>query len=312
MIPALMALGLYRAALASEEDRDSAAGTAPSLHQESEPRTALMYARECEQHLGPVPKFRFEDAIEIPITQNGTQVEVTATNRWATLNNCDTPAAFGDPCQLGNRVGRYIGKNKDGSPNPDVVWVTFYRDGGLGVIGHNMKTGATGFMTTENTGPMGDIPRPGEPRYNKTWAPPHVVAKDGCVKCHMADPFLHTPWIDQVRDPNNPDEPLVPLIGDVDSPYFVIGKEFPPPPGRTRGEPYATYPEHLENNKCVECHAPQCVPEFFNVKLDELKMHQPFTMKKEKRERWAIDREAIREYCRSLNITYFEKDPRDD
>ena len=36
-----------------------------------------MYARECEKHLGPFPKFRYEDAIEIPITQKGKRVIVT-------------------------------------------------------------------------------------------------------------------------------------------------------------------------------------------------------------------------------------------
>ncbi|MGB7328370.1 MAG: hypothetical protein WBD31_26065 [Rubripirellula sp.] len=151
------------------------------------------------------------------------------------------------------------------------------------------------------------------PGYEKAWQPPSVVAQDGCVKCHMADPFLHTPWIDQVRVANDPDETLVPLIADADSPYFVIGEEFPAPPGRKPGEAYATIPKHLEGNKCVECHAPQCVPEFFNVKLDELKMSAPFhTLKKETRERWIKDRNAVQAYCRSLEIQYFEAESDDD
>ena len=109
-----------------------------------------------------------------------------------------------------------------------------------------------------------------------------------------------------MRDPKKPEEPLVPLIADVDSPYFVIGEEFPTPPGRKPGAIYATIPKHLEGNKCVQCHAPQCVPDFFNVKLDELKMSAPFhTMEMETREQWVKDREAIREYCRSLDIQYF-------
>jgi len=41
--------------------------------------------------------------------------------------------------QTGNKVGRYQGKNTDGSENPDIVFITFCRDGGLGVIGHNWK-----------------------------------------------------------------------------------------------------------------------------------------------------------------------------
>ena len=283
---------------------------AQATREEASARTALMYARECEKHLGPFPKFRYEDAIEIPITQNGKRVIVTAENIGKNLKSCDKPAAFGAPCQLGNRVGRYQGIKANGSPNPEVVFVTFFRDGGLGVIGHNMKTGATCFLSVQDEfDPKQGLPTPDEPKYNKAWQPPTVVGRDGCVKCHMADPFLHSPWIDQVRDPKNPEEPLVPLIADVDSPYFVIGKEFPTPPGRRPGAIHATIPKPLEGNKCVECHAPQCVPEFFNVKLDELKMSAPFhTMEMETRNQWVKDREAIREYCRSLDIQYFEQE----
>ncbi|MCP4786427.1 MAG: hypothetical protein GY878_23045 [Fuerstiella sp.] len=276
--------------------------------------TALMYARECEKHLGPLPKFRFKDAREIPTYQNGKRVIVTEANLWKSLSKGDIPAAFGEAFQLGNRVGRYQGKKKDGSPNPDVVFVSFYRDGGLGVIGHNMKTGATCFLSVEDgTDVRGDVPTPDMPGYEKAWQPPSVVAQDGCTKCHMADPFLHTPWIDQVRAANDPDETLVPLIADADSPYFVIGEEFPAPPGRKPGEAHATIPKHLEGNKCVECHAPQCVPEFFNVKLDELKMSAPFhTLEKETRERWIKDRDAVRAYCRSLGIQHFDSENGDD
>lgn len=276
------------------------------VQENSSSRTALMYARECEKHLGPFPKFRYEDAIEIPITQNGKRVIVTAENIGKNLRSGDKPAAFGAPYQLGNRVGRYQGIKSDGSSNPDVAFVTFFRDGGLGVIGHNMKTGATCFLSIKDeiSGKQ-NLPTPDEPEYDKSWQPPAVVAADGCVKCHMADPFLHSPWIDQVRDPKNPELTLVPLIADFDSPYFVIGKEFPTPPGRNPGAILATIPKHLEGNKCIECHAPQCVPDFFNVKLDELKMSAPFhTMDKETRERWIKDRDAIREYCRSLDIEY--------
>lgn len=280
---------------------------AQAAPEEASARTALMYARECEKHLGPFPKFRYEDAIEIPITRNGKRVIVTAENIGKNLKSCDKPAAFGAPCQLGNRVGRHQGTRADGSPNPDVVFVTFFRDGGLGVIGHDMKTGATCFLSVQDDfDPRQGLPTPNDPGYDRAWQPPRVVAEDGCVKCHMADPFLHSPWIDQVRDPKNPEQPLVPLIGDVDSPYFVIGAEFPAPPGRKPGAIHATIPKHLEGNKCVQCHAIQCVPEFFNVKLDELKMSAPFhTMEMETRAQWIEDREAIRAYCRSLDIQYF-------
>lgn len=282
----------------------------PAVEDEASERTALMYARECEQHLGPFPEFRYEEAIEIPITQGGEAVIVTSENIGKNLKSCDKPAAFGAPCQLGNRVGRYQGRDANGTPNPAVVFVTFFRDGGLGVIGHNTESGATCFLSVKDEiDPRQGLPTPNDPTYNEAWQPPTIVGRDGCVKCHMADPFLHSPWIDQVRDPMNPEKPLVPLVADVDSPYFVIGKEFPAPPGRKSGAIHATIPKHLEGNKCVECHAPQCVPDFFNVKLDELQMSAPFhTMEVETRAQWVNDRNALREYCRSLDIRYFTQE----
>ena len=60
--------------------------------------TALSYARQCEKHLGPLPNFSCSKAVEIPITQNGKRV-------FQDVDWCDMPAAFGDPCQVGNRVG---------------------------------------------------------------------------------------------------------------------------------------------------------------------------------------------------------------
>ena len=122
----------------------------PTVEDGTSARTALMYARECEQHLGPFPKFRYEDAIEIPITQNGEVVLVTSGNIGKNLKSCDKPAAFGAPCQLGNRVRRYQGFDANGTPNPAVIFVTFFRDGGLGVIGHNTESGATCFLSVKD------------------------------------------------------------------------------------------------------------------------------------------------------------------
>ena len=171
------------------------------IEEKASARTALMYARECEKHLGPLPNFRYEDAIEIPITQSGKRIIVTADSIGKNLKSCDKPAAFGAPCQLGNRVRRYQGIHAHGSTNLDVVFATFFRDGGLGVIGHNMKTGARCFLSVKDeVDSRQGLPTPDPPKYNKVCHPPTVVGRDGCVKCHMADPFLYSPWIDQVRD----------------------------------------------------------------------------------------------------------------
>ena len=42
-----------------------------------------------------------------------------------------------------------------------------------------------------------------------------LVAADSCQNCHMASPFLHTPAVDQLMDPENPTELLIPFTRNI-------------------------------------------------------------------------------------------------
>jgi len=256
-------------------------------------RSALDYAYECEEVLGPLPKFSCADAIEVPATKNGNPVtfpEGEEGNGSTDPNDCDHPWAFGMACQTGNKVGRYQGLNTDGSENPDVVFITFCRDGGLGVIGHKLSTGETCFFSIVDNGDPNNSPKPGERRYNKAWMKPRVVAADKCQNCHMASPFLHTPAVDQLRNPSDTSESLVPFTGN--NPYSIIGQEFHQP--------------HTTNiqNSCTSCHRPQCTQHFENYPLDELTMPPPFQNATDF-DHSSIsdaDRQAIRDWCNTLNL----------
>jgi hypothetical protein len=256
-------------------------------------RTALDYAYECEEIFGPLPKFSCADAIEVPATKNGIPVTFPSTeegNGSTNPNDCDCPWAFGMACQTGNKVGRYQGINADGSENPDVVFITFCRDGGLGVIGHKLSTGKTCFFSIVDNGDPDNSPKPGESGYNDAWMKPSVVAADKCINCHMASPFLHTPAIDQLRNPADTSELLVPFTGN--NPYSVIGQEF--------HQPYTT---NIQNS-CTSCHRPQCTQHFENYPLDELTMPPPFQNATDF-DHSSIsdaDRQAIRNWCNTLNL----------
>jgi len=254
------------------------------------PRTALEYAYVCETVLGQLPKFSCADAIEVPTTKNGTPVTGNGSNN---PNDCDHPWAFGMACQTGNKVGRYSGLNPDGSVNPDVVFITFCRDGGLGVIGHKLSTGETCFFSIVDGSDENNPPKPGEDGYNETWMTPAVVAADNCQNCHMASPFLHTPAVDQLMNPDNPTELLVPSTGN--NPYSIIGEEF--------HQPYTT---NIQNS-CTSCHRPQCTQHFENYPLDELVMPPPFQNATDFDHSTIsnADREAIRNWCNSLNLPQF-------
>lgn len=253
-------------------------------------RTALEYAYECEETLGPLPRFSFDDAIEVPTTKNGIQLNSDSSNYL----DCDHPWAFGMACQTGNKIGRYQGINSDGSENLDVVFITFFRDGGLGVIGNKISTGETCFFSILDGVENNNLPIPGESGYNEKWMTPSAVAADKCVDCHMSSPFLHTPAVDQLQHPQIPNELLVPLTSN--QPYSVVGQEF--------GQPKTAL---FTNNQCTACHRPQCTSNFQNYPLDELKMPAPFlnATNFDHSDIATMDRQEIREWCKTLGLDLF-------
>ena len=256
-------------------------------------RSALEYAYECENELGPLPRFSCSDAVEVPATKNGVQVSFPETeegNGSENINDCDHPWAFGMACQTGNKVGRYRGLNSDGTENTDVVFITFCRDGGLGVIGYKYSTGETCFFSIRDNYNPNNPPKPGEDGYNDAWMTPKMVADDKCVNCHMASPFIHSPAVDQLKNPMDTSELLVPTTGY--EPYIVIGDEFQQP-----------YTSDIQNS-CTTCHRPQCTEHFQNYPLDELIMPPPFENVNDYDHSIISneDREAIREWCNTLNL----------
>ena len=256
-------------------------------------RTAEVHAYECEDALGPLPRFSCADAVEVPTTKDGVPVTFPGGEEGSGStdpSDCDHPWAFGMACQTGNRVGRYQGLNVDGSENTDVVFITFCRDGGLGVIGYKFSTGETCFFSIIDGADSNNTPLPGETGYNDSWMSPQVVADDRCMNCHMADPFLHTPAIDQLKIPNT-DELLVPITAN--GPYTIIGAEFQ--------QPITT---NFDNNQCVSCHRPQCTTHFQNYPLDELVMPPPFldATNFDHSNIANADRQAIRDWCATLGL----------
>ncbi|MGB0457050.1 MAG: hypothetical protein ACPGGH_01865 [Chitinophagales bacterium] len=254
--------------------------------------TALDYAYACEAVLGPLPEFKYEDAIEIPMTKNGMPLTHGSDN----VSDCDQPFAFNAPCDPGNRLGRYQGINPDGTENSDVVFITFFRGSGLGVIGHKLSTGETCFFEIDDFDPVNTpVPQPGDANYNDLWGNPSLISNEfNCTSCHMASPFLHTPAVDQLRNPADASELLVPMTGL--APYSVVGN--------TWQQPQTT---NTIQNSCTSCHRPQCTELFQNYPLDELTMPPPFQNATDfdHNNISDADRQAVRDWCASLNLPQF-------
>jgi hypothetical protein len=223
------------------------------------PTTASSYAELCSRLLGEVPTADCSAGVPIPITVDGVEVFETPQD-----NICDN-TGFKGTCDVGSTLGRQEGRALDGTPRPEVVWVTFCRSvspmwspSGLGsvqMIGHDMETGATCFFESpdvlgssaqeEWVGMDGDgilagtLPGPEEPDFDRAFTPP----PSPCSQCHHNDPFIHNPWIDGARLPEDPSQPVLPELATANSPYWVVG-----------GPDWDLKTPHIEGNTCVSCH----------------------------------------------------------
>ena len=267
--------------------------TDPNSGSGSLAQTAYEHAQACEAELGPIPTFDLSTGIEIPVEQNGVSVVGQA------VSQCDHPAAFQAPCESG-LLGRLQGTRPDGSEDPDVIWTYIYRSGGFAAIGYHFVSGAACFLEID------DLPNPttleapanvSPEAYNAQWTSPREMFEvSRCQDCHMADPFLHSPYIDQVRDPANPDAPLIPIIASASNPR---------PPYEVISSPVAPYTTDLTGNTCTSCHRPQCTTLFDGgngYALDELAMPAPFhDMSTWDDARSVADREAVRDWCKTLS-----------
>ena len=151
------------------------------------PGTALYHAQSCARYLGPIPAMSCREAQIVPITVGGVEVVDEP-------ETCDRPAALTGGCQPGNAIGLKQGTHHDGRPRPEVVFMNFCRDGGMGVIGHNTMTGATCFFHMSHNVANTELhPGSNDPGYEAYWQTPDIVAADQCQGCHQADPFIHSP-----------------------------------------------------------------------------------------------------------------------
>ncbi|MEZ4318407.1 MAG: hypothetical protein R3F61_12925 [Myxococcota bacterium] len=223
--------------------------------------SVLGHAEECQQALGPIPGFDcIAETVPMPITLDGAPATFDP-------GECDKPSLLEGSCNRWTRVGRKTGTWMNGDPRPEVTFIFTCRsydyeephaDGGLyhdvAMIGHNAETGATCFFQSFPEARQRYFPSPltagGTPDYGTrdarmVWDRPGDTASIACHRCHGSDPWIHSPWIDQLEDPANPGQPFVPPTGSNNTPYHVVGTEF----ARWRLTQIAP-----EGNACLACH----------------------------------------------------------
>ncbi len=195
---------------------------------------------------------------------------------------CDNPAMLqmgaDGRCTPHSRLGRIPSYKKDGSVHLDVdnvficrrytgrngaydfagqifnaVDFPIYDD--IGIIQHNRVTGETCYfqMLASKDGrrvpPPSEIALPADaPEFALSsedfWLDPEATAYINCGRCHDSDPWIHTPYLSNVRLPNG--ETVVP--SHPHGKYSIIGKPF------AEWELSEAVDTSDQDNNCTSCH----------------------------------------------------------
>ncbi len=231
----------------------------------------VAYGERCVAELGEIPFFTKEaegsystynclDSTPIPMTATAANGTVNAPQE-GTLSQCDNPQYIYSLCEAGPRVATKI--NDQGTR-----WVLLCRKsiGGytsnkyndIAMIGSNPFTGKTCFfqnaLYSKTDG--GKVPHPADKEKSANlWSGVHGALGSGiqCTKCHDADPFIHSPWIDGAKDANG--RPIVPKMG-VDPDFAIGANDAPYAIVNRRGQGW-TMEKHITGGAaaaCVKCH----------------------------------------------------------
>ncbi|MEM6570689.1 MAG: hypothetical protein AAF957_19920 [Planctomycetota bacterium] len=218
------------------------------------PATAYEYARMVEPELGVPPRVDLGEAVEIPLFRDGKRAHGVLGK------SCDNPSFLGKGMVSGSTIQRHEGRTADGTPLPDVVWVSFGRNSSpsrervvasVQMIGYHRETGATAFFeSSDRVAPWvtldegtlrmrGVLPWIDDPeQFNRAFVTPGAVQ---CVGCHQSDPFITNAFINAAKIPGTK-ETVVPIL-DENAPYYVLG-----------GETWDMRTLHIEDNACFDCH----------------------------------------------------------
>ena len=226
----------------------------PAVNNPSQmPASAREYAALCAEHgLGVPPTVSCDEAVRVPTTVGGQEV-------FDSPQSCDNTSMLKPTCNVGSKIQRHEGRDAEGNPLPDVVWIHFCRAAeatefsSVQMIGHHEVTGATCFFEANEgggsilpeilgrdafNGLTGQLPAPDEADFDRAFVP----APGQCVQCHQNNAFIRNPWLDGAVMPENPSEPVLPAL-DAASPYYVVG-----------GAGWDMRTIHIEGNACLSCH----------------------------------------------------------
>ena len=269
------------------------------------PFLATEYAAMCEPELGRVPRVACDDGVLIPILVDGVEVFEDPGNHacdnpdglrggcspGSRLGHVEGRDAAGNPLPQVSWV--YFCRSVGPENLERHGW------GSVQMIGYNRRSGATCFfeaadgrkslpedhpanseiqdqrpwVSFDGHRMVGQMPGPDDPDFNDAFMPPPPadMNRDGepdvvqCVQCHQSGPFIHDPFMDSARDPDDPGRPVMPEITGRDVPYYVVG-----------GSGWDMRTIHIEGNRCLGCHsAPMEISQIFEAAQLEVNSFMP-------------------------------------
>ena len=228
------------------------------------------YGERCIAELGEIPFFdptgegeysTYNCLESTPIPMTVTHADGTVEHPETEVSQCDKPQYIYSSCEPGPRVATRT--NEEGTR-----WTLLCRKsiGGyssdqyndIAMIGHNPFTGKTCYFQNAlyEKKDGGNIPHPADvEKSTNLWSGIHGGIGSGieCAKCHSADAWIHTPWIDGAKDEQG--RPIVPKMG-VDPDYEIGFNDAPYTIVNAHGQGW-TMPKHLvseEARACTNCH----------------------------------------------------------
>jgi hypothetical protein len=212
------------------------------------------------------------DSTPIATTVTGADGQVRRPD--AAVDACDNPQYIYSLCEGNAKSGASNGPRVTSAANDQgTEWVMLCRKAkpeegaydDIAMIGHNPYTGKTCFFQNalhQRTDGV-HVPHPGDkvesaesPQQSASlWEGIHGGLGSGiqCARCHDADPFIHTPWIDQAV--TEAGDPVVPKMG-IDEDFPVGYAEAPYTIVNSQGQGW-TMPKQLvsrEASACTNCH----------------------------------------------------------
>jgi Lamin Tail Domain len=233
--------------------------------------SAQVYGMRCVDVLGEIPFFekQADGTYTTYSCLEGTPVPMTITRpdgtvdapQSGTANQCDNPQYIYSSCEAGPRVQtrtNALGTRWTMLCRKSIGGFASDQYNDIAMIGHNPYTGKTCFfqnaLYVKTDG--GQVPHPADPvKSVNLWSGVQGGLGSGieCARCHDADAFIHSPWIDAAKDPQG--RPIVPKMG-VDPDYPLGVNDAPYSLVNAAGQGWTMKQQLVspQANACLRCH----------------------------------------------------------